>query len=780
MNETQAMIPFPGMAAVTALSGTRARAVMVLTVVALLTLLACGQLGRLELDVSTDGFRLEGDPAVEVYDETGRLFANERTVVILLRDVELFGRDQLTAIHEAQQRLAGLKSVAEVESLFNVPYARVVDDFIHTGPYIESPEMTESEIRSLIEAANENPFLSGTLISRDGKAMAMHLTLSDDAKNARTVHGEIEQALEPLRDRLDEALQSNPERLELELQDQIVSDIVMISPIALAILFAAMMLCCRSARLAWLPLLTSGISIVWLFGLLPTLGLSVNILTSLVPALLVIVGSTEDIHLIAEYRAARAGGQSGTGALSTMLRRMMVITAITALTSLIGIASIMANPIEMLREFSLVASLGLALNYLITIVFVPAYLNCTERESGMEHRLKSGWLSVTDCVRYDAFLVRHRMKIVLAACALIPACLLFVTDLRVDSRLADFMTGDSESLQALTRLEETMSGVDLVRIVIDGPGENAFRDPAWLEQVSRLQHHLRTSKSFTHSVSLVDLIALSYSLVNDSGEAELPQNRSIIDELLLFIDDEKRARFVDRDFNRTVVLARHSLLSSQDLSREIADLEQYIRTNLDKRLHVTVTGKSVITDHAVGHIASGQLLSLLVTLTLVFLIGSWMTGEAKAGFVAVFVNALPLSVMFCTMSLAGLTFNFSTAMVATIAFGISVDYTLHFLQRYRHLRTLFADDGMAMAQTIQQESQAIITTTLTLTAGMCSFMLSSFPSVVTFGLLSLEVVFVAFIANFTITPLLVRMLGVQSRSNSRIDSGEGRRVVVSP
>jgi len=136
--------------------------------------------------------------------------------------------------------------------------------------------------------------------------------------------------------------------------------------------------------------------------------------------------------------------------------------------------------------------------------------------------------------------------------------------------------------------------------------------------------------------------------------------------------------------------------------------------------------------------------------------------------------------MFCTMSLAGLTFNFSTAMVATIAFGISVDYTLHFLQRYRHLRTLFADDGMAMAQTIQQESQAIITTTLTLTAGMCSFMLSSFPSVVTFGLLSLEVVFVAFIANFTITPLLVRMLGVQSRSNSRIDSGEGRRVVVSP
>ncbi len=759
----------------TVITRTRRRSVLVLATVVMLSLLASLQLARLRLDVSAEGFRLEGDQAVEIFETAGSLFGRDRVAVILLSDPELFAAGKLEAIREVQDRLTGLDGIAEVHSLFNTPHLRVVGDFIRSGPYIESTPLTDAAVEALIADANADPFVSGSLISKDGTSLALQLVLSAEGEDAAALYDEIENRIAPLRSRLNEVRQINPAMIDRELQERILSDIGTIGPIALAILFTVMFACCRSARLALLPLLTAGVSVLWLLGLLPWFGLSLNILTSLVPALLVIIGSTEDIHLIAEYRAARESQRSRSGAIATMMRRMLVITAITAFTSFVGMASITLNPIQMMREFSLVASLGLALNYLITILLVPAYLNCIEPCTGATRCRTTHWLSRTNCERYYATLWRHRRKFLLMAIAGLCACLASAPGLRVDSSLVDFMAVDSPTLRDLARMEEKLAGANLMQIVIEAPKEGALKTPAMLKQIDKLQRYLSGSETFEHNLSLVDLIALSYSLVNDSGKREVPTEQSIVDELLLFIDEEKLSRFVDADFRRTVVYARHELLSSHSFAQAVEALERFIRNELDDRLHITVTGEAVITGHAMDTIASGQILSLLTTLGLVFVISAVMMGDARGGAIAVTVNTLPLAVMFATISLAGLSFNFSTAMVATIAFGISVDYTLHFLQRYRQHLDLLEEAREAMIHTLQEESLAIITTTLTLTAGMSCFLLSAFPSVATFGLLCVEVLCVSFIANFTITPLLVTMLGIQRKapigSEQRVHQG---------
>ncbi len=748
----------------TAVTRTRRRSVLVLATVVVLSMLAALQLGRLRLDVSAEGFRLEGDRAVEVYEMAGSLFGREQVAVILLNDHELFATDKLESIRGIQDSLTQLDGIAEVHSLFNAPHLRVVDDFIQSGPYIESTPLSDAAVDALIADANADPFVSGTLISRDGTTLALQLVLSAEGDDAVALYDEIENTIAPLHAQLSVVRQINPAMIDRELQERILADIGTIGPIALAILFTVMFACCRSARLALLPLITAGVSILWLLGLLPWLGLSLNILTSLVPALLVIIGSTEDIHLIAEYRAARESQRSRSGAIATMMRRMLVITAITAFTSFVGMASITLNPIQMMREFSLVASLGLALNYLITILLVPAYLNCIETCAGATGCRTTRWLSRANCERYYGTLWRHRRKLLLMAVAGLCVGLASAPGVRVDGSLVDFMAVDSPTLRNLARMEEKLAGANLIRIVIEAPHEGALKTPAMLKQIDKLQRYLRGSETFEHNLSLVDLIALSYSLVNDSGKRELPTEQSIVDELLLFIEDEKLSRFVDKEFRRTVVYVRHELLSSPSFAQAVEALERFIRSDLDDRLHITVTGEAVITGHALDTIASGQVLSLLATLGLVFVISAVMMGDARGGVIAVTVNTIPLAVMFATISLVGLSFNISTAMVATIAFGISVDYTLHFLQRYRQHLNLLEEAREAMIHTLQEESLAIITTTLTLTAGMSCFLLSAFPSVATFGLLCVEVLCVSFIANFTITPLLVTMLGIRRKA----------------
>lgn len=759
----------------TMLTRTRGRSALALATVFALTVLAALQFNRLTLDVSADGFRLEGDPAVEEYEMAGREFGQDQVAVILLSDPDLFTAGRLEAMRKVQDRLSRLDGVSRVRSLFNTPNPRVVDDFIHTGPYIESTHLSAEAVAALIADANDDPFVSRSLISEDGSTLALQLALSAEGEGAHVLYEAIEQTLAPLRSVLDEVRQINPAMLDRELRQRMLSDIGTIAPIALAILLSMMLVCCRSLPLALLPLLTAGISIVWLLGLLPWLGLSLNLLTSLVPALLVIVGSTEDIHLIAEYRAARQSGQGRTGAIATMMRRMLLVTAITAFTSLVGMAAISMNPIQMMREFSLAASLGLALNYLITITLIPAYLNCLGQGIGSRCCQAPDWLSEGRCERYYAWLWRQRRKVLMVTIAVLGISLVSLPGLRIDNSLADVVAEDSPSRRALSSLEEKLAGANLIRIVIEAPHKGAFKAPETLIEIDKLQRYLRASETFDNTLSLVDLIALSYSLVNDSGKRELPAQRSIVEELLLFMDNDELSRFVDTDFRRSVVYVRHNLLAAPALSQAIDALERFMRTDLDGRLSITVTGEAVISGHALGSIASGQLLSLLVTLGLVFVISAGMAGSLRGGAIAVIVNTIPLCVMFGTLSLAGLSFNFPTAMVATIAFGISVDYTLHFLQRYRQHLDQHEASRVAMIHTLREESLAIITTTLTLTAGMGCFLLSAFPSVVTFGLLSVEVLCVAFIANFTITPLLVAMLGLHRKavgeSESSVDSG---------
>ncbi len=749
------------------LTRTRRRAGIVLAVYALLTLLACLQIDRLQFDVSAEGFRLEGDPGVTRSGSAETLPGADRSVVILLSDPELFSSDNLQAIRKVHDRLSRMDSVVEVKSLFTTPHPKVEGDFVQTAPYLTDAHLSASDIKTLISEANANPFLSGSLISKDGATMAFHLLLSGTSQERSDRYHDIEGIIAPLRSRLQEVRQLNPGMIDHELQDQIQSDIRTVAPVALGVLFLVMLFCCRNASLAILPLLTSGISIVWLFGLMPYLGFSVNVLSSLVPALLVIIGSTEDIHLIAEYRSARLSKQSGSEAISTMWRRMRLITAITAITSLIGVASLFANPLQLMREFSLVASLGLALNYLITVSFIPAYLRWLSPSAIATPDSANGRLSESGCRRYYDFLWRNRWLLILGTLAIPCVALICSPALRVDNNLADFIPSDSPTLQALTSVEQKLSGTSLVRIVIDTPQDNAFKHPEALKQIAKLQNHLDETGVFNSNQSLADLISLAYSLVNDSGLPEMPEDQAMIEELLLFIDASNLANFVNADFSESVVFVRVGLLSSENLSREFAKLERFVQTELDSRLHVTITGDSVASSQAVDRMVSGQFQSLVVTLALVFAIGASLVGDVKGGIIAMTVNAMPLCILFVTLGLANLRFNYSTAMVATIAYGISVDYTLHFMQRFRQQLKLTDSRREAMIRTIQNESLAIVTTTLTLTAGMSCFLLSSFPSAAIFGLLCVEVLFAAFLCNFTLAPLLLMMFGVGSRGRVR-------------
>lgn len=200
---------------------------------------------------------------------------------------------------------------------------------------------------------------------------------------------------------------------------------------------------------------------------------------------------------------------------------------------------------------------------------------------------------------------------------------------------------------------------------------------------------------------------------------------------------------------------RHNISSSDELSAAVHTVEQFIANEIDPALDVHVTGLSVLTAQAADSMARGQAESLLLMLIAILLLVSLLFVNLKAGASALVPNLLPILVLFGVMGYAGIPLDTSTAMVAVIALGISIDDTLHFMARYHDNTRRFQEEARALVSTVEDESKPIITTSVALGLGFAALAVSHFPPVVHFGLLTAMVMLLALISTFILTPVLL-------------------------
>ncbi len=175
-----------------------------------------------------------------------------------------------------------------------------------------------------------------------------------------------------------------------DLTAKIRADQQVFLPLSVLVLLLTLALSLRRATAALMPLVTAGVSVLWTLGFMGWLGIPVNIMTSIVPALVIIIGSTEDIHLLAEYAAGVRDGLGRRAAIGRMADNMGVAVLLTFVTTYLGFLSIALNDIQLLYQFGLVASSGLFFNFVITVVLVPVMLRFIGHRKARADRPRAG------------------------------------------------------------------------------------------------------------------------------------------------------------------------------------------------------------------------------------------------------------------------------------------------------------------------------------------------------------------------------------------------------
>ncbi len=723
---------------------------------AVLALLAATQLPRLQIDVAAQSMIVKNDPLWEQYQELLETYGSDSIALVLLQDETLFTPEKLKRIGSQLEQLNGLDFVTSSSSLYSVPNIREQDDYVLLDPFLEVLPSTQEEAQQLIAAAAANPLVLDNLLSADGKSMALVLMLEDrehDSSHDRIWTEAIEQQLVPLRGEIETVFQISTHSVRHEITRKIKQDQYQIMPYSLLVLVVVLGLSLRKLNCALVPLSTAILSIMMTLGLMALFGITVNVLTSIIPALLIIIGSTEDVHLMAEYHEGIRSGLTRAAAVERLADAQSLAILLAFVTTYLGLVSITFNDIELLAQFGWIASSGLLINFVVTTLFVPAYLSLfgghTIASVGRENLYQRG-------VGVLFHWVTRFKEVVMVA--LLGVTLYFAwgaQQLQLNNNTLSYFSPDSQVRQQAQQIHQALSGMQTLSVVLESGIQGTFLKSRYLRDVEKLQQFIETESRFDKSVSFVDFIKLFHKVMDGLPQLQLPEEDELIEGYMGLISMEMVSPYVDRHFSSSRILVRHNLSASHELNLELERLQQFIDSELETPLEIHFSGDSVLTSHAADVMAVGQFQSLMLVVVVILLLVSLLYFDLRAGLIALIPNLFPVVVLFGVMGYFSLPLDIGTAMVAVIALGICVDDTIHFLSRYHHFTRTIPDEEEALMNTVAHEATPITTTSLALALGFFTLTYSSFEPVANFGALSALVMLLALFSNFVLTPVLL-------------------------
>lgn len=724
------------------------------------SVLAATQLTHLRVKVSADEMLVIDDPERAFYEEVKQTFGEEKVVLLVLEGERLLAPEKLAVLKDVIKTLDSLPFVDRTESLFSAPYVKSVDGYLDKEPYLAKiPEDAEAG-QALLQQALKNPLIRNVLVSPNGHAMAVAIVLKerDDKRDDNEVSRAIDDAIQPLLTVYERAYPIGFAQVRSELSERIMTEQGALVPLAVGALLIALFLLLRQLIDILTPLLTAAISILWTFGLMGWLGIPINVVTSTVPILLIVVGSTEDIHLLAEFRHAQRQGDNTSLALAHMARKMGRTILLTFITTYAGFFSVGLSGIEVLSQFGLIASTGLLFNFIATIIFIPAALalagrwQLDGRTRVFDDRIRT-WSA-----RYWEFLTTHRWHafFALTLCAALAAT--GIPRIQTNHNPTDSLGETSPVAQRITRLNEQFAGLESFSVVIESGIQDTFLHTRYLDEIVKAQRFIQGLDPSMSVTSFADYLTLLNNAFLESESAGVPKSNDEIAELMIFLDHARVKSYVTEDYSRTRITVRHNIATTGQLRTMLKDIREYLANNLDHGLSARITGDSMLTLSATNSMIFGQLKSVLLILTFFVIIISFLFTDIRVGLLAALPNIFPVIILFGVMGYAGIPLNIGTTMAAAIAIGIAVDDTLHFMLRYNQELRTSKSQTRAMQRTIYEEALPVISTSIALSVGFLVFGQSSFSPVAQFGLLSALVIITALVADFVITPLTMSSL----------------------
>ena len=733
-----------------------------LPLLVLLTLFFAYFIKDIRIDSSTKKFFIKNDSNYLYYKKVVNKFGSDNSFVIGVSGNDLFNYKKISIIRDLVYDLEDLKGVEGVDSLFNQKDIVYRNNELYNQLFID-PEDIPKDKKELLQVkkdALKNILINKNLISENGKLFLIKVTIKSSDKSIFNVKmtKKVEQILDKYEPKLGEIkLFGNP-YLSTQINRYILHDISFTVPFAILVIFLVIYWNLRNIKLTLIPIITATLSIVMTLGFMGLVHINLSMLTAIIPALIVLIGTTEDSYLISEYVEEKRN--KGKDVILNISYKLGLPIILTSFTTVIGFASIYLNKIEVLKEFAIISAFGIFINFIITIIIVPIMLDGLNIKVNLKKTLS--YDGILDFV-VNVF-ENHTKKVYFIAISLFVVSAVFIPKIILDNNTLNYFKKSSEVRQLSNYFKARTNGIQSFYIVVKAPKKGAFKEWKYLHELEKIEKFIKSNKlKFNFTISIADYL----SLVNQEWHQgnnkffDVPKNRYTIAEYYTFFHRRDIRKYMDTKYQIAKIDVYHNIFSSNEFNKEIAILNTFIKNNIDPSLKVYVTGKNVLINKAADTISIGQSKSLLFTLLVVFMVIILVFKTLKAGIVVLISNLVPIMVLFGVMGAFGIPLNVVTAIIATITYGIIVDDTIHMMMRYKYEHSKGIKKNQALIDTIKGEGRAVILTSAALVIGYFTLLISDFVPLIEFSLLSVLVIIVALMSDLFLVPSLVKNIDIK-------------------
>jgi predicted RND superfamily exporter protein len=472
-------------------------------------------------------------------------------------------------------------------------------------------------------------------------------------------------------------------------------------------------------------------------------------------------------HQEKEAAIAHALGHSG-----------LAIT-MTSLTTAAGLVSFAGADVAPIGELGIFASIGIMLSLIYTIVLLPALLSIFPIKVKVGHAAHSRHERMNRIMTGFTNIATRRTKTVLLVSALIFVVgMAGAMQVKFSHKPFEWIAKSEPVRQATDFMNQKMGGASTMEVVIDTHQENGLYDPAIMAGLARLGDEVSAMKHgelfVGKTLSLADILKEINQALNENNPAfyTTPDDRQLIaQEFLLFENSgsDDLEDFVDSQFSKARFTIKMPWADAILYTDFITELEQRFRKQLGDKVEITVTGMNTLLSRTMSATIVSMAESYVIAALVITVMMVLLMGDLKIGLISMIPNLLPIILTLGVMGWTGMPLDLFTMLIGSIAIGLAVDDTIHFMHNYRRFHLQTGDVYKSVHQTLLSSGRAMLITSIVLATGFFLYMFSTMSNLFNFGLLTGFTIIMALLADFLLAPALMAQL---HKSHLIADKGE--------
>ncbi len=758
------------------------------------------QIPKITVDTSMEGFLHKDDPAMLAYNAFRDQFGRDEVVIVALQPPDVFDLEflkTLAALHADLEEK--VPYIDDITSMINARNTRGDQDELIVEDLLEHWPANEQALATLKERVLSNPVYRNLMISEDGRFTTIIIRTHSHSMVGQAANllegfdeGAQDELLDPMAQAQPAVYLTDKENSEVVLAVQqvvenyrasnlpiwvagspavthflkqsMMSDIrkfMLMATLAVGLVLFVMF---RRVSGVLLPLLVVFLSLLTTVGLMAIFGVPIKVPTQILPSFLLAVGVGTSVHILAIFYQHYEANGNKEDAIAFAMGHSGLAVVMTNVTTASGLVSFSAAELAPIADLGVFAGIGVMLAFINTIVLLPALLALvpiplkTHAQGKNKPKVMERFLTSV-----GNFSTGHPIAILIVSAIIMLVSVVAITSIRFSHHPLSWFPKDNAVRLATEKIDTELKGSISLEVIIDTGKENGLYDPALLNrldtaaaQVKKLEYEkLYVGKAW----SLTTLLKEIHQALNENRSEyyRIPQDRELVaQEFLLFENSgaDDLEDFVDSQFSKARFMIKVPFEDAYHAAAFIAQVNTYFDQNFPET-NVTLTGMIGLLSRTITAAIHTMVKSYAIALSVITILMILLIGRVRIGLLSMIPNLAPILLMLGVIGLFNLPLDLFTMMVASIAIGLAVDDTIHFMHNFRRYYDQSGDPVLAVHETLQSTGRAMLVTTIVLSVGFFIFAFATMSNIRNFGLLTGFTIVMALLADYLLAPALM-------------------------